>query len=121
MKTLCLALSLMLASNAFATGGFYCFNKDKSLEISGTTGRLYGNPIVDSVYLTNNGTESVFKKINAVGYWNMGNDLKLAVIDNDFMDMEFVLEAKKSLFSHYFVGKVTLKDDSKVRVKCEME
>lgn len=120
MKGLIAVLSLLVSSAVFATGGFDCYSKDKSFEISATNAVVFGSPIVGSVYVKDNGIELEISKQYVLGYWNMGNELKVAITDSDYMGVEYLLETRKSPFSNYFVGKVTLKNGSKVKVKCEV-
>jgi hypothetical protein len=124
-KLLASILLLSLQANLFASGGFYCFNKNKTVEIYATTGRLFGNPISGETTFKNNGVTKKFKKDQVVGYWNMGSNLKLAVIDSDYNFEELTLEARKPYFSNSenkFVGKLELPGvQNSIFIICEME
>jgi hypothetical protein len=82
MKSSLLVLSLLVGTNAFATGGISCSgeNKDVKFEFSATTGIGFGNPIVEAagkveykdVSAPGFDINSVgFDKSNVVNYWGM--------------------------------------------------
>ena len=120
MKALVVVLLLFISSAVFATGGFDCYNKSKTFEISAVNAMVFGSPIVGPVYVTENGVTIQIDKKYVLGYWNMGKELKVAITDSDYIEQAYLLKAKKSPFSNYFVGKVVLPTGDKIKVKCEV-
>lgn len=112
--------AMLLSMNAFATGGFDCASKDKKVEIFGTTGRFYGNPLVGELGLIVDGVESKISKDHILGYWNMDTELKLIAIDEDYVEPVLTLKVKQSRFSDKFVGTAQLKNRT-VKVECIVE
>lgn len=127
MRNLILGLSLgLLSLSATATGGFTCTTVgiENQIEIWGTTGRVHGNPIVGDLGVNiTNGPELRIPTTQVVGYWNMGEDFKLAIVDDQAMGFIYYIEAKQDMTADYPVALGTLEvaDGSKYAVKCELE
>ncbi|PIP95406.1 MAG: hypothetical protein COW00_12950 [Bdellovibrio sp. CG12_big_fil_rev_8_21_14_0_65_39_13] len=113
-------LTLLLSSQAFATGGFDCATKDGSVAISGTTGRFYGNPLIGELILTVDGAEAKISKDHILGYWNMDTELKLIAIDEEYVEPVVTLKVKQSRFSDKFKGTIQLKDRTE-KIECIVE
>lgn len=123
MKSIVLGLALILSTQAFATGGFYCTTPAKKYEFSGTTGRVYGNPLVGGIYVTVSGQEKKYSKGNVVGYWNMGDNLKFAILDDNAEKLLYKVEASY-VYSNEgpnYVGVLTLDSGEFFLVECEAE
>lgn len=88
MKSI-LVLSLALFSfNSFATGGFDCelkLSPTLTANISGTTGRVVGNPLVGPLYITKDNYETVseISRDLVVGYYNYNSELKILALNED--------------------------------------
>lgn len=119
MKYLSILL-MMLSFNAYATGGFDCISNDKKVEIYGTTGRFWGNPLIGELGLIVDGVESKIAKDQIIGYWNMDTELKLIAVDSEFADQMLLLKVEQKLISHKFKGTAQLKDRT-VKVECTIE
>jgi len=119
MRVLAL-LALLLSTQAFATGGFDCATADKKIEVYGTTGRFYGNPLVGELTLVVDGVENKITKDLILGYWNSGDDLKILAIDSDYNEPQLELIVKRTLRGDKFKGKLKLKDQT-VKITCEAE
>ncbi|GAB4012131.1 MAG: hypothetical protein Fur0010_07710 [Bdellovibrio sp.] len=113
-------IALLFSMNAFATGGFDCATKDKKVEVFGTTGRFYGNPLLGELGLIVDGVETKIAKDHILGYWNMDTELMLIAIDADYVEPVVTLKVKQSRFSDKFVGTVQLKDRT-VKIACTVE
>ena len=125
MKLLALA-ALLISLNAHATGGFDCvgYKADgKKVEVFGTTGRVPGNPLVSDVMMIvgNEEVAQVFPRNQVVGYWNMGRDLRVAIVDSNAEQIVLKLRARYKRNSPNAKGKLTLENGEKVRVKCIAE
>lgn len=96
-----LAISLLTFSlNSFATGGFFCNAEvknsevDVTIQISGTTARVIGNPLVSELHLGIDEASDLQFKIplsNVVGYWNM-DSLLVHTISEDAMQSTLLLK-----------------------------
>ncbi|MDC1174238.1 hypothetical protein OAT67_02510 [Bacteriovoracaceae bacterium] len=125
MKYLAL-LALAFTMNAHATGGFDCVGNKangEKVEIFGTTGHVVGNPLVSDVFMTvgNVETAQVFPRNQVVGYWNMGRQFKLAITDDNAMEIVVKLIARYKRNSPDMKGKLTLPGGEVVKVKCVAE
>lgn len=127
MRNLFLGLLLTLLSiNTFATGGFTCTTKgiENQIEIWGTTGRVHGNPIVGDIGVNiTNGPELRIPKAQVVGYWNMGETFKLAIVDDQALGFQYLINAKYVTGVDFpvAVGTLEVADGSKHLVVCELE
>jgi hypothetical protein len=119
MKYLSILL-MILSFNVYATGGFDCISNDKKVEIYGTTGRFWGNPLIGELGLIVDGVESKIAKDQIIGYWNMDTELKLIAVDSEFADQMLLLKVEQKLISHKFKGTAQLKDRT-VKVECTIE
>ncbi len=109
MKLL-IAMMMLFASQAYATGGSYCKveNADVSIEVSLTHARDFGAPIVDMSMVTvdvlkdqlKGGMNSVKFDLtkDSVSWFHLNNDLKLAVYKvsetNLFGSMALIIDAE---------------------------
>lgn len=101
--------------------GFNCSNKEEGIELYATTAIMTGSPVVGSVVLYYKGHQREYSRSQTVGYWNMGKVLKLALSDQDYEEMEVLLEAKRSFYSHSrFRGKLALREGT-FKVSCIVE
>lgn len=95
MKKMMIFLSLLISSNLYATGGFECTSKKEGILVAyGTTASVVGNPLI-ALTIIENGVEKSYSRDQVMGYWNMGPELKVAVSDQDYMELEYVLETKE--------------------------
>lgn len=121
MKRLFVLLSLVISTQTFATGGFECSSlADGKLLMYGTTGSVAGNPIIALTVLEDE-KEVNYSRGQIVGYWNYGPELKLSVVDEDFISLDYVLETKEKaprVNEGVTVGTLTKKDGSVLNVEC---
>lgn len=120
MKKLFILLSLMISTQTFATGGFECNSLDGKLVMYGTTASVAGNPLIALTVLK--GEEEVsYSRTQIVGYWNYGPELKLFVLDEEYMSFDYILETKEvapRINEGVTVGTLTNKDGSTLKVEC---
>lgn len=127
MKNILLGTILaLLTANTFATGGFYCVTSefDNQVEIWGTTGRVAGNPIVGEVGANESeGPQLMYTKAQVVGYWNMGDTFKIALLDEEAMKLDYVIEAKIKTTSEgpVALGTLELANGDTSPVTCTLE
>ena len=119
-------IALFAPLNAHATGGFFCSGVDaegQKVEVLGSTGRVPGNPLVSDITLVRGPNEiaQVFNRDSVVGYWNMSKKFKVAVTDENAENIILKITAKLKKDSGLFEGKLTLVNDEKIEVNCEME
>jgi hypothetical protein len=119
-------IALFASLNAHATGGFFCSGVDaegQKVEVLGSTGRVPGNPLVSDITLVRGPNEiaQVFNRDSVVGYWNMSKKFKVAVTDENAENIILKITAKLKKDSGLFEGKLTLVNDEKIEVNCEME
>lgn len=123
LKALLLLSTTLLSLNSFATGSLYCATEQTEYEFFASTGRVYGNPIVGGLLVNNNVSEETEEYLNSqiVGYWNMGDDLKLAVTDDQAMELLYLIEAKYigGEEGPLYEGTLTLANGSVLKVSCE--
>jgi hypothetical protein len=122
VKSLTLGLFLLLSAQAFATGSIYCSTPAKEYEFSGTTGRVAGNPLIGGMLVNTEEETQTFANGQVVGYWNMGDTLKFAVIDDNAEKLLYKVEASYvySEDEPKFVGVLTLDSGEFFLVECEM-
>jgi hypothetical protein len=122
-KSLLVLSTTIFSLQSFATGSLYCVTPQTEYEIFASTARVFGNPIIGGLLVNNNLTEETQEFLNSqiVGYWNMGDDLKLAVIDEQAMGLQFVIKAKfvSSDNGPTYIGTLELADGSTFKVSCE--
>ncbi len=117
MKAFFMALSLLASVNSYATGGFFCNAEIRNndiqvdVQISGTTGRVNGNPLVENlIFSIDNMSDLQFEisKENVVGYWNYNNELKLNALDSQAMEsvvlLNYDIESQKGSLEVNFQG-----------------
>lgn len=123
MKSIVLGLALILSTQAFATGGFYCSTPAKEYEFYGTTGRVPGNPLVGSLHVNTSAQAQEFDRLQVVGYWNMGDTLKFAVLDDNAENLVYTVEAFRvpSEEMPKFVGSLSFQSGDAVFIECEVE
>lgn len=119
-------IALLVSMNAHATGGFTCTGLDaegSKVEVFGTTGRVPGNPLVSDIQLVREPLEiaQVFSQDSVVGYWNISKKFKLAVTDDNAENIILKITAKLKKDTGLYKGKLTLVNDEKIEVTCEME
>lgn len=121
MRALFIVVTLLLSTQTFATGGFECISlKDGELVLFGTTARMAGEPIISLSAIEGKKTIS-YTRDQVAGYWNYGNELKLAVLDDEFMGLDYVLETKEPAGRAHegsTFGTLTKKDGSVLEVEC---
>lgn len=130
MKAFFMALSLLASVNSYATGGFFCNAEIRNndiqvdVQISGTTGRVNGNPLVSNlIFSIDNMSDLNFEipKDNVVGYWNYGTELKLNALDDQAMEsvvlLNYNLELQKGTLEVNFQGIIGKTDV----IECQFE
>ena len=130
MKAFFMALSLLASVNSYATGGFFCNAEIRNndiqvdVQISGTTGRVIGNPLVANlIFSIDNMSDLRFEipKEDVVGYWNLNNELKLNALDNQAMEsvvlLNYDIESQKGSLEVNFQGIVGKTDI----IECQFE
>ncbi len=129
MKSVLALMLLTFSMNSFATGGFYCNavvknnDVDVTIQISGTTARTFGNPLVANL---NVGVDEVsdlqfeISKDLVVGYWNQ-DSLMIHTLDSNAeystILLKYDLENSKGTLDVNFQG---IKGTSN-EVTCELE
>lgn len=97
MKTTLALLALTFSLNSFASGGFFCDAKittimdQTDVQISGTTGRVAGNPLISDISVSIDGDNSTISKKQVVGYWGEGPTLQLHTVDSNAEYSEIIL------------------------------
>lgn len=87
MKSTLALMLLAFSMNSFASGGFFCDAKirtimdETSVSISGSTGHVVGNPLISGITISVDGTEAKISKKQVVGYWGEGPLFQLHVVD----------------------------------------
>jgi hypothetical protein len=130
MKAFFMALSLLASVNSYATGGFFCNAEIRNndiqvdVQISGTTGRVIGNPLVANlIFSIDNMSDLRFEiqRENVVGYWNLNNELKLNALDEQAMEsvvlLNYDIESQKGSLEVNFQGIVGKTDI----IECQFE
>lgn len=108
-KIVLMSLCLTPFMSAHATGGFDCVTVDKSIEVFGTTASAVGNPLI-SVTVLKDGQEIEYSKEQAVAYWNLNQEeLKLALADKNYEQIDFELDVKTSVYDNGPFGYGSLK------------
>lgn len=120
-KTIIAALITTLSFSTLATGSIYCSTPDTSVEIAATTGRVPGNPIVGEVLVNTEEETKTYVATQVVGYWNMGETFQMALVDEQAMQFDYLIEAKfiDNDFGPYAVGTLKLADGSVLPLTCE--
>ena len=101
MKALIASITLLLSMNAFASGGFTCNAKIQNdeaqveVQISGSTGRVLGSPIISDLFVGIDGASDLQFKIpqnQIVGFWNLGPDLMVHALDAEAETSQVLLK-----------------------------
>lgn len=115
--------AFLCVSQAYATGSLYCATADQSIEFYGTTGRVAGNPLIDGILVNTEEETREFSNSQVVGYWNMGEDLMLALTDEEAMELVYVIKAKYVVGPEVdpsFIGTVEFTNGDVFDVVCEL-
>jgi|GEM_PF-2962130 len=115
--------AFLLIPQSHATGTLYCATADQSIEFYGSTGRVPGNPLINGILVNTEEATTEFTNSQVVGYWNMGEDLMLALTDVEAMELVYVIKAKYIVAPETepsFVGTVEFANGDIFDVVCEL-
>lgn len=129
MKSILALMLLTFSMNSFATGGFYCNAQvenndvDVSIQISGTTARTAGNPLISDLQVgidTMSDLQFSISRNLVVGYWNQ-DQLMVHSLDENAESSSILLkydpETEKGSLVIDFQG---IKGSTK-KISCEFE
>ncbi len=115
MKSILILTMTLISTQSFATGTLFCESKDQSFSVEGSVARMYGDPLVGSLYVKAPGAELEIKKDQVINYWSDGDEVKLLALDSDFNLPVLKLETKKRFGK--LKGKATFNNKS-FKVEC---
>lgn len=97
MKQFLFALSLLLSNQVLATGGFECSSIEKGkLLVVGTASRFPGEPII-AINVFEGRKSKRYELEHIVGYWNIDGEINFAVVDENYLDFDFILKSKSKV------------------------
>lgn len=97
MKQFFFALSLLLSTQVLATGGFECSSIETGkLLVVGTASRFPGEPII-AINVFEGRKSKRYELEHIVGYWNIDGEINFAVVDENYLDFDFILKSKSKV------------------------